>query len=155
MKILLFFPPWTRKLGWYLLIPSFLAGLYCIFTDFEVDFLKLPMFAIYQDQFMGQTSYFSLVEDNLTMELIGICYVLGLLFTGFSKLQIEDEFTIQMRYNALMWSTLMSCFLLGFTLLFFYGTGFFICMIFNMISIPTIYVLRFSYLIHRSNSSAE
>ncbi|MBK9106890.1 MAG: hypothetical protein IPM92_00545 [Saprospiraceae bacterium] len=67
----------------------------------------------------------------------------------------EDEYTLQMRYNALMWAALASCILLIFTLFFFYGTGYFYCMIFNMFSIPSIYILRFSYLYRQSQISEE
>ncbi len=155
MKSLLLFPAKFRPYGIVLMLLSMLFGLFCIFSNFEFEFLKLPVFAIYGDQLFGKDTVVSLFTDNLTLEFAGILYVLGLLLAGFSRLPQEDEFSLQIRYNALMWSTLISCLLLVATMLFFYGSGFFICMIFNMFWVPTIYVLRFHYLVYRFKNQAE
>lgn len=155
MKNLLIFPYSYRTPGWILFICSFLAGIACLGFEWEWEVLKITTFAIYGDVLFGKDTWIGLIEDNLTLECIGVLFVLGILFLGFSRMQQEDEYTLQMRYNALMWAALASCILLIFTLLFFYGTGYFYCMIFNMFSIPSIYILRFSYLYRQSQISEE
>ncbi len=155
MKSLLLFPVRFRLIGVWIMFLSMLFGMFCLFSNFEFSFLNLPMFAIYGDQLFGKDVLFSIFTDNLTLELFGILYVVGLLFAGFSRLPEEDEFSLQIRYNALMWSALISCILLIFTILFFYGSGFFICMIFNMFWVPTLYVLRFHYLVYRFKTQGE
>ncbi|MBK8954598.1 MAG: hypothetical protein IPM34_03450 [Saprospiraceae bacterium] len=155
MKNLLIFPQSFRTPGWILFFCSFIAGIACLGFEWELDFLKLKTFAIYGDVLFGQDTWLGIIEDNLTLEFIGVFFVLGILFLGFSRMKQEDEYTLQMRYNALMWAALASCILLIFTMLFFYGSGYFYCMIFNMFSIPCIYILRFSYLYHQSQNNAE
>lgn len=155
MKNLLIFPNSFRVPGWILFTTSFIAGVGSMYFEWEWEWLDVKTFAIYGDEIFGKDVWFGVIENNLTYELLGLGLAVGILFLGFSKMKQEDEFTLQMRYNALMWSALASCVLLIFTLIFFYGSGYFYCMIFNMFSIPSIYILRFSYLYRQSQNSEE
>lgn len=148
MKDLLIFTNRYRMPGWFLFFTGLLSGGFCLFSGWEWDALNLKTFAIYGDELLGKSGWFTILKDNLTQELTGVIFVLGIVFLGFSRMKQEDEYTLQLRYNALMWSAFASCLLLIATLLFFYGSGYFYCMILNMFSIPCIYIFRFSYLYH-------
>lgn len=136
-------------------IPSLVLGFLCLAFDWEWEALELPVFAFFSDEIFGEAHQFTLIRDNLTLEILGIAYTIGAMLIGFSRMKDEDEFVSAIRYDALMWSTFISCILLILGMLFVYGLPFMWCMIFNMFSVPTIFVARFSYLYWKSNHIQE
>ncbi|MBK9106891.1 MAG: hypothetical protein IPM92_00550 [Saprospiraceae bacterium] len=84
MKNLLLFPYTLRTPGWILFWGSFVAGIVCLSFDWEWEVLKLHTLAIYGDAIFGNDTWLGIIEDNLTLEVIGFLFVMGILFLGFS-----------------------------------------------------------------------
>lgn len=154
MKNLLLFPYTFRPIGWVILILSFAIGLLGTVLEWEFDCLNWQVFAIHAGGILEKDVFLGWVKDNVTNEFLGLFLLFGLMLVGFSRVQHEDEYTLQMRYNALMWAAWTNCLLMVFTMVFFYGTSYWFCMLFNMYSVMTIYVLRFGYLLHKSKNQS-
>jgi small-conductance mechanosensitive channel len=155
MKTKFLFPNQFKPIGWLLLIPSAIIGILIIFYDFELKFLNSKVFAIYSDgmHFMGGSIIFGFDKNNITNEIFGILFLIGAIFVAFSKEKQEDEFISKTRLESLLWATYMNYAVLIFCFLFFFGTGFFIVMIFNMYTILIFFIIRFNYILYKTRKS--
>jgi len=111
------------------------------------------MFAIYSDWFLGDKAIFGLVKDNISNEILGILCIIGAILVAFSKEKYEDEFIAKIRMESLVWATYINYAILILCILFFYGFGFMYVMIFNMFTILFLFIVRFYYLLYKSNKS--
>ena len=111
------------------------------------------MFAIYSGDFLGGTESFGFVKDNISDEILGILFIVGAILVAFSKEKHEDEFIAKIRMESLVWATYINYAILIFCMLFFYNIGFLYVMIFNMFTVLLLFILRFYYLLYRSNKS--
>ena len=156
MKTKFLFPNQFKLAGWLLLIPSAIIGMLIIFYDFELKFLDSEVFAIYSGgiNFMGgSNTIFGFEKNNITDEIFGILFLIGAIFVAFSKEKKEDEFISKTRLESLLWATYMNYAVLIFCFLFFFGTGFFIVMIFNMYTILIFFIIRFNYILYKTRKS--
>lgn len=152
-KLLL--PNRFKWIGWFLLIPSTILGLVLSFTDFEAFQIKSKMFAIYSDEFMGPSQFFSLIETNITNTLIGALFIVGALFVGFSKEKTEDEFIAKIRLSSLLWAVWVNYILLFLCFLFVYGMSFLSVMLYNMFTVLIIFIIRFNFMLYRNSKTAS
>jgi len=137
-----------KKIGWYLLIPSSLAGIVLLFTDFEspIDW-KIKFFAICYDGILSSIKYFGITEIALIPNLTTVLFIVGGMLIAFSKEKIEDEFINTIRLNALQWAVCTNYLCLLLAVIFIYGTPFFNIMVYNMFTVIIIYIARFYYLL--------
>jgi hypothetical protein len=137
-----------KKLGWYLLLPSFLGGIILLLSNFEspIDW-KINVFAIFYDGFFTPKKYFGITEVNVISNLTAILFLVGGLLVVFSKEKIEDELIHNIRLNALQWAVFTNYLFLLLAVLFIYGTPFFTVMVCNMFTIIIIYIPRFYFLL--------
>ncbi len=124
MKLKLLLPNKFKRVGWVLLTPSMIAGMYLLITGFEGRFLKAPVFAIAYDEILENDRFFKIVETDISNTAIGVFFIIGALLVGFSKEKNEDEFIAEMRLNALLWAVLLNYSLLLFAFVFIYGSFF-------------------------------
>ena len=154
MKTKLLLPNYFKKIGWILLIPSALFGLFIIISDYELKFLDLKVFTIYSGSGVFQDPVlFGMINSNLTGTLIGILFLIGAIFVAFSKEKSEDEFITKVRLESLLWATYINYGVLIFCFLFFYEFEFLYVMIFNMFTILIFFIIRFYYILYRANKS--
>jgi hypothetical protein len=156
MKTNILFPNQFKRIGWILLLPSTILGILIIFFDFKLKFLDLNVFAIYSssiDFLGGSTNIMGFEKNNITDEIIGILFIVGAVFVAFSKEKQEDEFIAKTRLESLVWATYMNYAVLILCILFFYNIGFLLVMIFNMFTILIFFIIRFYYILYKSNLS--
>lgn len=153
MKTKLLFPNKFKKIGWIILIPSSVLGLLIMFFDLEIGFLDVKVLAIISDKFTNSINFFSLIKNNITDEIIGISFIIGAILVAFSKEKYEDEFIAKIRLESLVWATYTNYLILILCILFVYDLSFFTVMVFNMFTILIFFIIRFYYMLFRSNKS--
>lgn len=153
MKTKLLFPNKFKKIGWIILIPSSVLGLLIMFFDLEIGFLDVKVLAIISDKFTNSINFFSLIKNNITDEIIGISFIIGAILVAFSKEKYEDEFIAKIRLESLVWATYTNYLILILCILFVYDLSFFTVMVFNMFTVLIFFIIRFYYMLFRSNKS--
>lgn len=150
----LLLPSKFKKVGWCLFIPAIILGIIVSITSFEASWLNTKVFAIFNDEPFGKAQSFSIIEVNITNTVIGVAFIVGAIFVGFSKENKEDEFIVKLRLSSLLWAVWVNYCLLLFAFLFVYGTAFLTVMIYNMFTVLIIFIARFNYLLFK-NSKTE
>jgi hypothetical protein len=154
MKTKLLLPNHFKRVGWILLVPSALLGLFIIIFDYEFRFLDTKVFTIYSGSGVFQNPvFFGLIKANLTGTLVGILFLTGAIFVAFSKEKHEDEFIVKIRLESLLWATYINYGVLVLCFLFFYEFEFLYVMIFNMFTILIFFIIRYYYMLYRANKS--
>ncbi|MHC1704962.1 MAG: hypothetical protein AB9846_13720 [Tenuifilaceae bacterium] len=152
MKTKLLLPNQFKKIGWYLLVPSSILGFFVLFFEFDFKFLETKAFALYTSNF-NKNAFFTFVKDNLTNEIVSILFIIGAIFVAFSKEKIEDEFIEKTRLESLVWATYINYAILLFCTVFFFEIEFLTVMILNMFSVLIFFIIRFYYILYRTNKS--
>lgn len=150
-KLLL--PNKLKKVGWFLFIPATILGLLVSLNDFQFKFLQVKAFAMFSDQNFGPTQSFQYITTNLTNTIVGIVFIIGALFVGFSREKKEDEFIAKLRLSSLLWAIWVNYFLLFLAFLFVYGTPFLTVMVYNMFTVLIIFITRFNFILYRNFKS--
>lgn len=151
----LLLPNRFKRIGWFILIPSLVAGIFSSATGFEVEWLNARVFSLFNDDLFESSKHFSLITTNVTNTLIGILFLAGALMVSFSKEKQEDEFIANLRLSSLLWSVWVNYGLLLIAFIFVYGLAFFSVMVYNMFTILIIFIIRFNYILWKNNTSAS
>lgn len=150
MSLIMLLPNGFKKIGWILLIPSAIVGFIMMLSTNELFDLHATVFALYNDEILGQNKHTGLISTNITNTLVGIFFILGGIMVGFSKEKKEDEFIANLRLSSLMWAVWANYILLLLSFLFIYGMGFLHVMIYNMFTVLIIFIGRFNFLLFKS-----
>lgn len=156
MKTNFLFPNRFKKIGWIVFIPSFAAlmSAYIFKLDFD-NFLNINVFAIYEERIGNKPEFFKVIKDSFMYELISIGLILGGILINFSKMKNEDEYTMQIRYESLVWATYFNYAALLFFILFLYGFPFIDVIMLNLYSLLIFFMIRFHYKIYQLNRSLK
>ena len=117
MKKNYLFPHYFQWIGWVIAIASFVVLLLGVINDITI---RMP--ALYVDVFFdddNKDGFFRMVKTSvysIAMPLL----IIALIFIGFSKERVEDEFVQYIRSQSLIWSTYVSAglFILGTLLIY-------------------------------------
>jgi len=143
------FPNSFKKIGWVVLIPSSIIGFWLIIQEeYEPSFFdaKVPAFLKPAFPLTGEAfKYFTIIENNILNEIIGVLFIISALFVAFSKEKVEDEFIAKIRLESLVWATYFNFAILILAMLFLYEFSFLWVMIFNMFTIPIFFIIRFNW----------
>ncbi len=153
MKQKLLLPNRFKRIGWLIFIPATLMGVYLVFAESDSLSINSTVFAIYADEFLGETRYFCFIKTNIVSTLVGTLYIIGGLLVGFSRERNEDEYISSLRLNALLWAVLVNYVLLLFMFVFVYGIGFINVMVYNMFTILVIFIARFNYSLYHNTKT--
>lgn len=153
MKTKFLFPSTYKKWGWIILIPAIIFGGIDLFLENQPAFFDWTVPAIYKAEFMGKTTYFGLIENNILNEILAIMVIIGSIFVAFSKQPMEDEFIAKVRLESLVWATYVNYIVLLIAILFVYDIGFLWVMIFNMFTILFFFIIRFHWQIYKMKTS--
>lgn len=151
MKTRFLFPYKYKRIGWIMLVPTAIFGLYMILTDYRLPFLEFNVFSITTQAFGGDNSHW--FKNNVTDEIVAIIFTIGAVFAGFSKHKDEDEYITVIRLESLLWATYINYLVLILSMLFVYDAGFFTVMIFNMFTVLIIFLLRFNFMLYKAKSN--
>jgi len=152
MKTKLLLPNYLKRVGWVILVPSALLGLFILIFDYDFGFLEAKAFTLYSGT-LKEPHFFTLIKANLTGTIVGILFLVGAIFVAFSKEKSEDEFIAGIRLESLLWATYINYGVLIFCFIFFYEFEFLYVMIFNMFTILIFFIIRFYYMLYRANKS--
>lgn len=147
-KLLL--PNRYKRLGWCLLIPAGILGIFLALNGYEALSWQTNVFAIYADEVLGKSQFFTTVHTNITNTIVGALFICGALLVGFSKEKREDEFISNLRQSSLLWAVLVNYVILLFCFVFIYGTAFLNVMLYNMFTVLIIFIGRFNYVLYRN-----
>ena len=147
-KLLL--PHRYKQVGWFILIPATILGVLLAVNDFEAEWLHAKVFAFFANEAIGKSKSFDFVDANITNTVVGILFIIGALFVGFSKEKTEDEFIAELRLSSLLWAVWVNYGLLLFAFLFIYGTAFLNIMVYNMFTVLIIFIIRFNYTLYKN-----
>ena len=117
MKKNYLFPHYFQWIGLAIAVASFVALCVGTYVDFSI---RMP--ALYLDVFFDddcKSGFFRMAETgmfSIAMPLL----IIGLIFLGFSKEKVEDEFVQYLRSQSLIWSTYVTAglFILGTLLIY-------------------------------------
>lgn len=151
-KLLL--PHKYKKIGWMILIPTFIVGLTLIIGEFDSFSIKANIFVFSYDSFLSGSKTFEMANIDIGYTLVGILFLIGACMVSFSQEKKEDEFINNLRLSSLMWAVLVNYGLLFFCFIFIYGVSFLYVMVYNIFTVLIIFIIRFNYLLNRSSKMA-
>ena len=105
MTINYLFPNRFKKIGWLLIIPGVLFGALYLIYQADISFFDAKVFAITKSALFGDTSFFTISENNILDEIASILIIVGALLIAFSKEKIEDELISKIRLESLVCAT--------------------------------------------------
>jgi hypothetical protein len=155
MKTKFLFPYKFNRIGWILLCLSILLALF-IGIDGESKVLNhVPVFCIYDSGVIFQdpaikNPIMGFKYDDIRFELIITLFILGCMFIGFSKLKSEDEFTIKLRLEALLWAVYINFAIFLLSVIFIYGMVFIQIPLFSSLAFLVLFIARFNYVLYQS-----
>lgn len=155
MKLTYLFPNKCKKIGWAILLPSVVLGLFTAFSDFEPSFLDFNFNTFLHGKFNEDFNIFSRHANNLLNEILGILIIFGALLVAFSKEKIEDEFISKIRLESLVWGVYLNYAILLIAIIFIYDLAFIWVMIFNMFTILLFFIMRFHWQIYKLRNSSH
>jgi hypothetical protein len=125
-------------IGLLLFIPFFILGIMSMYFELRFDFLQMNS---------KEDSVFSDKNFNLTDEIVLTGLIISLLMIAFSRVKQEDEYIHFMRLESWQWAVVVNFLLLIAATWIFYGSNFIDVMIYNMLTIPILFIIRFHYLL--------
>ncbi|TXK74358.1 hypothetical protein [Mesonia sp. HuA40] len=137
------FPSVYQKLGFALFILALLLLTGVLLFDWELSFLTVKVWALWDIEFLADSQYFTFIENNIIDEIILLLFILGLLFSGFSKQKNEDEYIAKTRLSSLLSAVLINYVLLVLGSFFLYGLAFYYFVLFALLGVLLIYNLKF------------
>lgn len=138
-----------RKIGWWLLLPFLVMGLYCLFGN-GADVLQVRMFALYCNKiFDGGSGFFKWVNSGILVELSLIGLAVSLLFISFSKEKDEDECIERIRLQSLVWAILWNYILLILATLLIYGFAFMNFVFISMFTVLILFIFKYNWELHK------
>ena len=151
MKTHYLFPNQFKLLGWILFTLGTVLAVLMVSLNLEPEFLDLKVFALAsKPNFMGEAEFFSIHQNNMLSELVGLILIAGLVIIAFSKEKTEDEFIAKLRLESLVWATYVNYIILALSIIFIYDEVFFWVMILNMFTILLFFLLRFNWILFRT-----
>lgn len=155
MKLNFLFPNHYKRIGWWVLIPSALFGLFVVITDFEPAFLDFTIPSLFSDSTSEGNSIFTSDQNNWLNEIIGILLIFSSLIVAFSREKVEDEYISKLRLESLVWGVYLNYGILAIAFIFVFGISFLWVMIFNMYTILWFFIIRFNWQLHKLKNSTN
>lgn len=144
MKTHFLFPHNFKWVGCILFLVGLIMGMFMFFSGVSMDkYLVAPVFAITDSTPFVDPSFCSIIENSLFDELAVFLLILGGLFIGFARLETEDEFIRQIRYESLIWAVYFNFAVMLLCTAFIYGTHYFLIMGVNIFSLLFFFIIRF------------
>lgn len=156
MKTKFLFPNKFKTLGWLLFLPALITSV--IISIFEIDIdqkWRIKVFAFSDTFILNSKQYFTWIENGILDEVLLFCLIIGGILIGFSKLKFEDEFSLKIRYESLVWATYLNYGLILFFTLFLYGLSYLNVLLYNTFTLLFFFILRFHYMIYKQNKSLQ
>ena len=151
MKSNLLIPNKYKKVGWIILLPSIILGIFVTIGDYGNFSMVSDVFVLAYENLFNDRKTFGVINTDITNTVLGVMCIIGALLVSFSKEKREDEFIANLRLTSLLWAVLVNYGLLLFCFIFIYGISFLHVMVYNMFTVLIIFIIRFNYLLNRSS----
>lgn len=156
MKTKYLFPYYFQRIGWILLGIGLALFLWIELFD-NIHFLEnVLVFAIYDSgmPFSGSgTLFLQFITDNIQYELFTILSTIGFIFIGFSKRKSEDEYTLKLRLESLLWATYIIFAIFLFAVIFIYGINFLYIPQFSLLAFLVVFNIRFYFVLFKEKKA--
>ncbi|MBN8855245.1 MAG: hypothetical protein BGO55_24430 [Sphingobacteriales bacterium 50-39] len=153
MKTRFLFPHKYRLVGWVLTIPSFILMLLVLHADFRLSFLEYGRKGKFQ--FDGESFLFNIHRHNFTDEVGSLLLITGLLMIAFSREKEEDERTVKLRLESLLWAVYVNSAWMMFSIIFFYDTLFANIMTYNICTPLILFIARFNFVMYKERRTLK
>lgn len=145
MKTNFLIPNRYKKIGWIILIPSIIIGVWATVFEIEPTFLDWKVPAIFIDEFLGEKKFIGITKNNMLNEIMGVLVIISSMMVAFSKEKVEDEYISKIRLESLAWSVYFNQTVLLLSFLFIYDIAFYWVMILNMFALVWFFIVRFNF----------
>lgn len=139
-----------KLLGFILTFLGVIMSVFYVWFDFR---FTLPVFAVYSS--FLETKLFEVIKTNVADELTLLPLLGGLSLLAFTKEKVETALIENIRLRAFISSGLINSFLILFSIVFVYGSGFIGVLVFNIISFQLLYLITFFFLKLRNKQMQE
>ncbi|MBP3497085.1 MAG: hypothetical protein J6K33_04540 [Alistipes sp.] len=130
------------KIGWFILVPFTIFGLFIMFTGgAEVNL----------GRFFSATGNHREIESQILNNITIIGLLIGLIFTSCSREKYEDEMISALRLDSLLLALYISVVVLIVAVLCLYGNNFYEFLIYQMFILPLIFLVTFKIKMWRLN----
>lgn len=146
MEMKLLFPHRYRLIGCILAVPAAVVMIFNLYFEFGFPFLQYTGSG--SDPIFDGPFIFNLRYHNFTGEVASILLILGLLMIAFSRERVEDERTIRLRLESLLWAVYVNAALILVAIVFCYGTMFLEVMVYNICSTLLIFIGRYYWVMY-------
>ncbi len=144
------FPRRFRVIGWVLAIAAVAA-----FFLLKNWFFKMP--ALYYDAFFedeAEKGFFQMARSGI-LTLAMPVFTIGLLFIGFSKEKVEDEFVGHIREQSLVWATYVTAALFILATLFIAGVAYTYVPYLVFFVFLILFIVKFRIELHSFNKGGD
>ena len=147
MQSALLLPYKYKLIGTILFMVSLALGILVWFWDFQLPFLTIIL----------RKKAGNVFDDkiNFTDEFALSGIILALLFISFAREKREDEFINKTRLESWQWAVLINYILLLIATWTVHGLAYIDVMMYNMLTIPIIFIIRFHYVMYKTKSLTE
>ena len=149
MKKNYLFPHWFKVMGWVLSIAAVVAYLCIRDLEFKMPALSFDVLLL-EDDDEGSYSFFRLANTNILSIAMPVLTI-GLLFIGFSKEKVEDEFVQYLRAQSLIWATYITAALFIVATLLIYGITYIYVPYLVFFVFLILFIIKFRIEVHRFN----
>ena len=140
------FPHRFRIVGWVLAIVAVVGYLWLPEIHFKMPSLYFNTF--FDDE--NESGFFRMARTN-SLSIAMILLTIGLLFIGFSKEKVEDEFVQYLRAQSLIWATYVTAILFIATTLLIYGIAYIYVPFLVFYVFLILFIIKFRIEVHRFN----
>ena len=144
------FPHQFRIVGWVLAIVALVGYLLLPEIHFKMPSLYFDTF--FDDE--NESGFFRMATAN-SLSIAMILLTIGLLFIGFSKEKVEDEFVQYLRAQSLIWATYVTAILFIATTLLIYGIAYIYVPFLVFYVFLILFIIKFRIEVHRFNKGGE
>jgi hypothetical protein len=141
------FPHRYRLVGCILAIPSAVIMILSMYWEFSFPFLHYSSGKSTQGIFSEYFLY-QITDHNFTGEVASILVIVGLLMVAFSREREEDERTMKLRLESLLWAVYVNAALILAAIVFVYGTMFLAVLVYNTCATLLIFIVRYRWVLY-------
>lgn len=144
MNLKFLFPHRYRWIGWAMALPGAVLMLLNMYSEFEFPFLWYRG-ADQSPHVFDEPYLWALQTHNFTRELAAIVFILGLLMIAFSREKVEDERSMKLRLESLLWAVYVNTALILLAIILTYEMMFLQVMVYNVCSTLIIFIARYAW----------
>jgi hypothetical protein len=143
-------------------LPGIIMMLLAIVISVVAKYTELPLvsgninvFAVYSSGIFENGKFFQTISANILFTFFNFVFITGAMMAAFSRLKNEDEYISKLRLESLVWAVYANFIIILLANFAIYGTDFMDVLIINMYTIPVLFLLRFNYLVYKTNKLAQ